>query len=54
MGFLGTPTTVNSITMKIIWPFAEDHNDQNGPCLESIACMNPELRKQRFASSERE
>ena len=23
--------------------FAEDHDDQNGPCLESVACTNPEL-----------
>ena len=73
MGFLETPTTVSSITMKVIWVFAEDHDDQNGPCLESVACTidnkyyvtgyvvfiiyactNPELRKQTFATSERE
>ena len=34
--------------------FAEDHDDQNGPCLESVACTNPELRKQTFGTSERE
>ena len=33
---------------------AEDHDDQNGPCLESVAGTNPELRKQTFATSERE
>ena len=54
MGILEIPTTVSSITMKVIWAFAEDHNDQSGPCLESIACINPELRKQTFATSERE
>ena len=54
MGFLETPTTVSSITMKVIWTFAEDHDDQNGPCLESVACTNLELRKQTFATSERE
>ena len=54
MGFLETPTTVSSITMKVIWVFAEDHNDQNGPFLESVACTNPDLRKQTFATSERE
>ena len=54
MRFLETPTTVSSITMKVIWAFAEDHDDQNGPCLESVACTNPELRKQTFATSERE
>ena len=41
-------------TMKVIWAFAEDHDDQNGPCLESVACTNPELRKQMFPTSERE
>ena len=54
MGFLETPTTVSSITMKVILTFAEDHGDQNGPYLESVACTNPELRKQTFATSERE
>ena len=54
MGFLETPTTVSSITVKVIWAFAEDHDNQNGPCLESVACTNPELRtcKQMFATSE--
>ena len=50
MGFLETPTTISSITMKVIWAFAEDHD----PCLESVACTNPELHKQTFATSERE
>ena len=54
MRFLETPTTVSSITMKVIWVFAEDHEDQNGLCLESVACTNPELRKQTFVTSERE
>ena len=54
MGFLETTITVSSITMKVIWAFAEDHDDQNGPCLKSVACMNPEIRKQTFATSERE
>ena len=54
MRFLETPTTVSSITMKVIWTFVEDHDDQNGPCLESVACTNPELCKQTFATSERE
>ena len=54
MGFLETPTTVSSITMKVIWVFVEDHDDQNGPCLKSVACTDPELRKQTFATSERE
>ena len=54
MGFLETPTTVSSITMKVIWAFAEDHDEQNGTCLESVACTSPELCKQTFATSERE
>ena len=53
-GILETPTTVSSITMKVIWAFAEDHGNQNGPCLKSIACTSPELCKQTFATSERE
>ena len=52
MGFLETPTTVSSITMKVILAFADDHDDQNGPCLESVACTKSELRKQTFATSE--
>ena len=54
MEFLGAPTTVSFITMRDIWTFAEDYDNQNGPCLESIACTNPELCKQTFATSEHE
>ena len=54
MGFLETPTTISSITMKVIWAFVEGHDDQNGPCLKSVAWTNPELRKQTFATSEHE
>ena len=54
MGFLETPTTVSSITMKVIWVFAEHHDHQNGPYLKSVACMNPELCKQMFMNFERD
>ena len=38
--------------MKVKWVLAEDYKGQNDPCLESVACMNPELRKHTFATSE--
>ena len=54
MGFLETPITISFITMKVIWAFVEDYYDQSGPCLKSVACTNPELCKQMFATSEHE
>ena len=47
-------TTISFVTVRVIRVFAEDYANQNGPCLNSIACMNPELRKQMFAPSEHE
>ena len=32
----------------------EDYDNQNGLCLESVACTNPESHKQMFAISEHE